>query len=134
MSSRLRLARSIPFWILVVGSIASALYGTLVVIEKAGTMTTTLLDGSATGVEVYAGQAWVTLGAALVGAGLVGLIAALFLVVAAGFVPAPAVEVVEPIDWSADDADEPEAAEPVDADAAAPVADADTDAPALVKN
>lgn len=112
MSQRPRLVRSIPFWILVLGSLASALYGTLVVVDRTGTMTTTLADGSATGVEVYAGQAWVTFGAALVGAGLVGLVAALFLAVAAGFVPAPAPEVVEP---PAGDEAEPEAEVEVEA-------------------
>lgn len=134
MSSRLRLARSIPFWILVAGSLAAALYGTLVVVDKTSTMTTTLTDGSATGIEVYAGQAWVTFGAALVGAGLVGLVAALFLIVAASFVPAPAVEIVEPID-GADETAEPSlthpAAEPAVTDAAeAADADAEADAPA----
>lgn len=134
MSPRSRLARSIPFWILVAGSLASAVYGTLVVIDKTATMTTTLTDGSATGIEVYAGQAWVTFGAALVGAGLIGLVASLFLLVAASFVPAPAVEVIEPIDWSAEDTDELEATESAEADAAAPVADADADVAELVKN
>lgn len=100
MSYRPRLIRSIPFWILLVGSLASVAAGALLVVDKIATMNATIADQTATGVEVYGGQAWVTLGAALFGAGLVGLVATLFLAVAASFVPAPVIEVVEPIEWS----------------------------------
>jgi hypothetical protein len=118
MTARPRLTRSIPFWILIAGSLASIALGTWLVVDKIATMSATLLDGTATGVEVYGGQSWVTLGAALVGAGLVGLVASLFLAVLRSFVP---VAPVESIDWDAEtetltDA-EPETltdAEPVD--------------------
>lgn len=94
MTERPRLVRSIPFWILLAGSLTSTAVGTWLVVDKISLMNTTLLDGSATGVEVYGGQAWVTLGAALVGAGLVGLVAALFLGVLRSFVEAPLTAVV----------------------------------------
>ncbi|GAA2015672.1 dinucleotide-utilizing enzyme [Microbacterium ulmi] len=109
MSTQPRLTRSIPFWVLIAGSLASAAVGAWLVVEKTSTMTTTLTDGSATGVEVYAGQAWVTLGAVLVGAGLVGFVAALFLGAAKSLVATAPVAVVEPLDWADEDdaADEP---------------------------
>lgn len=117
MTARPSLVRSIPFWILLVGSLASTIAGAWLVVTKISLMNSTLTDGSATGVEVYGGQAWVTLGAALVGAGLVGFIAALFLGVLRSFVPAARVEVA---DLTADDyADD---AIVVTTDAAAPAA------------
>lgn len=97
MTARPSLVRSIPFWILLVGSLASTVVGAWLVVTKISLMNSTLTDGSATGVEVYGGQAWVTLGAALVGAGLVGFIAALFLAVLRSFVPAARVQVGDPI-------------------------------------
>ncbi|TDN93096.1 hypothetical protein [Microbacterium sp. BK668] len=96
MTARPSLVRSIPFWILLVGSLASTAVGAWLVVDKISLMNTTLTDGSATGVEVYGGQAWVTLGAVLVGAGLVGLVATLFLGVLRSFVPAAAREEVGP--------------------------------------
>jgi threonine dehydrogenase-like Zn-dependent dehydrogenase len=104
MSNRPRLTRSIPFWILLIGSLAAVAYGAWMVVDKIATMNATLTDQTATGVEVYGGQAWVTLGAAIVGAGLIGLVATLALAVASSFVATPVVEVVEPIAWAeADD-------------------------------
>ena len=99
MTARPRLTRSIPFWILLAGSLASIALGAWLVVDKIATMSATLLDGTATGVEVYGGQSWVTLGAAFVAAGLVGLIASLFLAVLRSFVPVTAVAAVESIDW-----------------------------------
>ena len=112
MTARPNLTRSIPFWILLAGSIVSIAIGAWLVVDKIATMSATLLDGTATGVEVYGGQSWVTLGAALVGAGVVGLIASLFLAVLRSFVP---VAPVESIDWDAETVDA-EQAEPVDAE------------------
>lgn len=103
MAVRPRLFRSIPFWILIAGSLASVAYGAWLVVDKITLMNSTLLDGTATGVEVYGGQAWVTLGAVLVGAGLVGLVAALFLGALRSFAPTAPVEIVEPADWDAEE-------------------------------
>ncbi|MEV7692068.1 dinucleotide-utilizing enzyme [Microbacterium sp. NPDC089189] len=108
MNIRPRPTRSIPFWILVAGSAASLGYGLWLTSDKISVMTSTLLDGSASGVEVYAGQAWAVFAAAFVGAGLIGLVASLSLVVAASLFarPAPETEVAddeiadEPVDES----------------------------------
>ena len=118
MTTRPRLIRSIPFWILLVGSIASIALGVWLVLDKIATMSATLLDGTATGVEVYGGQSWVTLGAALVAAGLIGLVSTLFLAVLRSFVAVAPVAPAESIDWDAETEtltdDEPVAAEPAD--------------------
>ncbi len=134
MTARPRLTRSIPFWILLVGSLASIALGAWLVVDKIATMSATLLDGTATGVEVYGGQSWVTLGAALVGAGLVGLVSTLFLAVLRSFVPVAAVASAETIDWDSEsdtltDA-EPVLAEDVQVADAAP---AEESAPAITR-
>lgn len=97
MLTRPSLARSVPFWVLFVGSLASTVFGVILVVLKTSTMTAKLTDGSATGVEVYAGQSWVVFGSAFVVAGLVGLVAALALGVLTRFAPAAEIEVVEPV-------------------------------------
>ena len=117
MPTRPRLVRSIPFWALVAASLATALYGAALLVDKLGVMTTTLTDGTATGVEVYVGQSVAVLGAILLGAGIVGILIALAVAAAATLRPHAPVEVVEPIDWSAD-ADEVEDAPVVEADKA----------------
>lgn len=102
--SKPRLFRSIPFWILVVGSVASIAGGAYLLVEKLSTMTTALDAGTATGVEVYVGQIWAVLGAILVGAGVIGIALALVLgalrsLAAAPTAAAPAVEQLdEPVD------------------------------------
>lgn len=101
MSIRPRLITRIPYLALLVGSVASTAFGAWLVVDKIGVMEAGLLDGSATGVEVYGGQSWVVLGGAFVTAGLIGLVAALSLAVVRTLMPQPPVEVVEPIDWSA---------------------------------
>jgi hypothetical protein len=95
------LTRSIPYWLLVALSLASAAVGGWVVSDNTATMTARLLDGTATGVEVYVGQPWIVVGAVLVGAGVIGVLLALTLAAAKSLVPTAAPAVVEPIDWSA---------------------------------
>jgi hypothetical protein len=114
MTTRPRLSRSIPFWGLIAGSAAAVGFGAWLTIDKISVMTSTLADGSATGVEVYAGQAWALFGAVIAGAGLVGLVAALALG-AARSLHSPKVDVVESIAWQ----EEPGLdAEPVEAEPA----------------
>ena len=99
--STTRLSRSIPFWVLVGGSVVAIAGGAFLLISKLNTMATTLTAGTATGVEVYAGQIWAVSGAILAGAGFVGLALALTLG-ALRSVVAPAadvVTVVEPVAW-----------------------------------
>ncbi|WP_447912945.1 hypothetical protein [Microbacterium phyllosphaerae] len=105
------LTRSTGFWLLLVLSLASAGVGGWLIAGQVGTMTSTLLDGTATGIEVYVGQSLVVVGAALLGAGVIGILIAIALTAVQALMPATAPVVVEPIDWTseadADDAIEP---------------------------
>ncbi|WP_217184173.1 hypothetical protein [Streptomyces sp. AC495_CC817] len=87
---RTTLTRSTGFWLLVILSLASAGVGGWLISGQLGTMTTTLLAGTATGVEVYVGQSLVVVGSALLGAGLLGLLIALALSAARSLVPSAA--------------------------------------------
>lgn len=103
---RTRLTTSIPYWLLIAASLASVAGGAVLLLNTLGTMTTTLTDGTATGVDVYVGQMWAVVGAILLGTGIVGMLLTLTVTVARSFVPTadPVVEVVEPAAWSDDDA------------------------------
>ncbi|MFJ2533941.1 hypothetical protein [Microbacterium maritypicum] len=94
------LIRSMGFWLLLVVSLATTAVGAWLISGQIGTMTTTLLDGTATGVEVYVGQSLVVVGAGVLAAGIVGILLTLALVAARSLVPAPAPAVVEAIDWT----------------------------------
>ncbi|MFE7844727.1 dinucleotide-utilizing enzyme [Microbacterium sp. NPDC057407] len=121
MPTRPRLVRSIPFWALVALSLATILTGAALLADKLGAMTTTLNDGTATGVDVYVGQSLAGLGATLLGAGVVGLLLALGIAAVSTLRPHPPAVVVEPVDGS-----------PVEDDAAAaPSAAQEDDAPTL---
>lgn len=98
------LTRSTSYWLLLVLSLASAAIGGWLVWNNTSTMHTTILDGTATNVEVYVGQAWITSGAALLAAGIVGIFLSLVLTAAKALIPAAPV-VVEPIDWSTEPTD-----------------------------
>lgn len=100
------LTRSIGFWLLLVLSLASAGVGGWLIAGQVGTMTSTLLDGTATGIEVYVGQSLVVVGAALLGAGVLGILISVALTAVQALVPSPAPTVVEPIDWSSENHDE----------------------------
>ncbi|WP_404432623.1 dinucleotide-utilizing enzyme [Microbacterium lacus] len=97
MALRPSLVRSIPFWILLAGSLASVIAGALLVVDKIGVMSTALLAGTATGVEVYVGQSWIVVGGALIAAGLIGLVTVLGLAVVRSLMPATPIEVFEPV-------------------------------------
>lgn len=111
MPTRPRLIRSIPFWGLLVVSLATIAVGWYITSDKLGTMTTTLTDGSATGVDVYVGQSIAQLGSILIGAGVVGVLLTLAIAALSTLRPQPPVEVVEPIDW---DSEAETAADPAD--------------------
>jgi len=99
-----RLSRSIPFWVLVGGSVVATAGGAYLLFSKLTSMTTTLTDGTATSADVYVGQIWAVAGAIIAGAGLVGLALALTLG-ALRSLAAPAVdvlEVIEPPAWEED--------------------------------
>lgn len=129
MPTRPRLVTSIPFWLLVAASLASAAYGAVLLVEKLGSMTVVLTDGSATPVDVYVGQSIAVVGAILLGAGIVGLLLALTVASLATLRAHTPAAVAEPIDWT-EESDAPAEvdaahanAEPVDN--AEPVADAE---------
>jgi hypothetical protein len=94
------LSRSIGFWLLLIVSLVATAIGGWLIASQIGTMTTTLVDGTATGVEVYVGQSLVVVGAGVLAAGIVGILLTLGLVAARSLVPAPAPAVVEAIDWT----------------------------------
>ena len=104
MPTRPRLAGSIPFWALVVASLATAAFGAWLLLDKLGVMTTTLTDGTATGVEVYVGQSIAIVGGILLGAGVLGLLLTLAVAAIATLRPYAPVDAIEPLEWTADDA------------------------------
>ncbi|KJL19715.1 hypothetical protein RN51_03059 [Microbacterium oxydans] len=123
------LTRSIGFWLLLIVSLATTAVGAWLISGQIATMTTTLLDGTATGVEVYVGQSLVVVGAGVLAAGIVGILLTLGLVAARALVPAPATAVVEAIDWTA----APEQTHAPVADSDAPLATTASDtSPAVV--
>lgn len=121
MHTRPRLLTSIPFWVLVAGSLAAIIGGLAIVLNGITAMEEVLNDPNATVVQVYVGQSWVVVGAAVLGAGAVGLVAVLALAAATALTRRPDVA-VESIDWSSDD-------ETAAAPAVAPYAPAATAAP-----
>lgn len=127
------LNRSISFWILVVASIGLIVAGSMIALDHLGTMTATLKDGSATGLEVYAGQSWIVIGTALLGAGALGILLALALAVASTLLRAATAKpveigplVFEEFDEDAEDRDEQH--EKTSDDEGAPVATPDAEA------
>lgn len=126
------LTRSIGFWLLLVLSLAAAGVGGWLVAGQVGTMTSTLLDGTATGIEVYVGQSLIVVGAVLLGAGIIGILLAVALTAVQALLPAATPVVVEPIDWTAEepaptqDAEAP-VAETVADESAEPVAETTED-------
>lgn len=126
------LTRSIGFWLLLVLSLAAAGVGGWLISGQIGTMTSTLTDGTATGVEVYVGQSLVVVGAGLLGAGVIGVLLAVALTAVQSLIPVAAPVIVEPIDWTAEQGssiDEP-AVTPVDAAAPSEASAEPAEAPA----
>lgn len=108
MQTRPRLVTSIPFWVLVVASVAAIAGGLAIVLNGIDAMEQVLNDPNATVVQVYVGQSWVVVGAAVLGAGAIGIALALALAAATALVRRPDVA-VETIDWNSDDETAPEA-------------------------
>jgi hypothetical protein len=122
MTVRPSLVRSIPFWILLVGSVATSVFGAWLAVTTLGTMSTALTAGTATPVDVYVGQVWAIVGGVLIATGILGLALVLVLGVLRSFVPVTDVEIIEALDWSDDElvADEaPIASAPVATEPAA---------------
>ena len=77
MTTRPSLLRSIPFWILLVGSLATAAVGAWLTVDKLAVMSVGLTAGTATPVDVYVGQVWAIIGGILLATGILGLALAL---------------------------------------------------------
>lgn len=106
MTSRPSLARSIPFIVLLIASVAATALGAWIVLSKLASMTTTLTvnqQSATAALDVYGGPAWVMFGSALLGAGLIGLFGALAVATLRSFVPVAA---ADDADADADDAGE----------------------------
>ena len=103
MTVRPSLVRSIPFWILLVGSVATIAFGAWLSVTTLGTMSTALTAGTATPVDVYVGQVWAIVGGILIATGILGLGLVLVLGVLRSFVPVTDVEIIEALDFSSDD-------------------------------
>ncbi|UNK72294.1 hypothetical protein [Microbacterium sp. H1-D42] len=84
------LTRSTPFWLLLLMSLGLTGIGGWLVTNQVTSMTSRLLDGTATNVDVYVGQAMVVFGAALLGAGLLGILLSLVLGAVKALLPAKA--------------------------------------------
>lgn len=108
MQTRPRLVTSIPFWVLVVASVAAIAGGLAIVLNGIDAMEQVLNDPNATVVQVYVGQSWVVVGAAVLGAGAIGIALVLALAAATALVRRPDVA-VETIDWNSDEETAPEA-------------------------
>ncbi len=128
MTVRPSLVRSIPFWLLLVGSIATSVIGAWLVVDKLGVMSTALTAGTATLVDVYVGQVWAIVGGILIATGIIGLALTLVVAVVRSFVPVTDVEIIETLDWTTED----EAFADAPAADASPVAVAEPIEPELV--
>lgn len=128
MKTRPRLVTSIPFWVLVVASLAAIAGGLAIVLNGIDAMEQVLNDPNATVVQVYVGQSWVVVGAAVLGAGAIGIVAVLAIAAAATLTRRPDVA-IETIDWNSDDETAAESAVP-----AAPFALATTATPLAVED
>jgi hypothetical protein len=133
MTSRPTLIRSIPFWILLVGSLALTAVGAWLVFSRLGGLEDGLRNQTADqgqqlelGIASYIAPPVATAGAIVLGAGLVGLLLTLALAAAASVFTRP-VEIVEAIDWSDDDETAPDSASFDDVVPAAPATSVDAE-------
>ncbi|MFS0854213.1 hypothetical protein [Microbacterium sp. 179-I 3D4 NHS] len=111
------LTRSTGFWVLLALSLASTAVGGWLVAGQLTTMTAALTNNTATGVDVYVGQSLVVVGAALLGAGVLGVLLSATLSTVRSILPAASSPVSAPVDA-------PEPAEPADQDDVDATADA----------
>ncbi|KAA9150420.1 dinucleotide-utilizing enzyme [Microbacterium lushaniae] len=102
MTSRPSLVRSIPFWVLIVGSLALTGVGAWLVLDHLGRIESGIRSQTAEGaIAVYIGPPAATAGAVVLGAGLVGLLLALTLAALRSLLPAG--DVVETVEWTEED-------------------------------
>lgn len=103
------LFRSIPFWVLFVGSLALTGIGVWLTLDRLTRIETAIsAPTEASNVEVFVGQPAATVGGALLAAGLIGLFLTLTVATISSLLPRPTA-VVEAIDWTSDEESAPEA-------------------------
>lgn len=138
MTTSPRLSRSIPFWLLIAGSLGSLAGGAYLLVDRLGGMDARLTDGTATTNDVYVGQVWAVFGAILIGAGILGLALALTVGALRSVVAGrPAVVETAPVVEEAE-LDRPTAAETADdvaapKETAVPTVDEEADSTAVVR-
>jgi hypothetical protein len=130
-----RLITSAPYWVLLIGSLAATAAGFAMSFPTIDNMSTTLLDGSATTADIYAGQALVTVGGPVLGAGLIGLALTAAIAAAKALVPARPVPAAEalPADEEPEIDDAPAAARLTEEAAPAAGAPVTADEPATAR-
>ncbi|BAJ76613.1 dinucleotide-utilizing enzyme [Microbacterium testaceum StLB037] len=135
MQTRPRLVTNVPFWVLVIASLAAVIGGLVLVLRQVDAIQALVNDPNATVVTVYVAQSWVSVGAAILAAGAIGLASALAVATVVSTRTNPDVA-IETIDWTSDDESAAEqipafATAPAAATPAAPIAveDADIETP-----
>ncbi|MFJ6652565.1 hypothetical protein ACIQLJ_07210 [Microbacterium sp. NPDC091313] len=131
------LFRSIPFWLLFVGSLALTGLGIWLTLDRLTRIESAIsAPTEASNIEVYVGQPAATVGGALLAAGLIGLFLTLTVATISSLLPR-STAVVEQIDWTSEEESAPEpeytpavAAAPAAASAADETASAEPAAPA----
>ncbi len=118
MQTRPRLVTNVPFWVLVIASLAAVIGGLVLVLRQVDAIQALVNDPNATVVTVYVAQSWVSVGAAVLAAGAIGLASALAVATVVSTRTNPDVA-IETIDWTSDDES---AAEQIPAFATAPAA------------
>ncbi|WP_058625482.1 hypothetical protein [Microbacterium testaceum] len=116
MQTRPRLVTNVPFWVLVIASLAAVIGGLVLVLRQVDAIQSLVNDPNATVVAVYVAQSWVSVGAAVLAAGAIGLASALAVATVVSTRRNPDVA-IETIDWTSD---EESAAEQIPAFATAP--------------
>ncbi|WP_058627487.1 hypothetical protein [Microbacterium testaceum] len=130
MQTRPRLVTNVPFWVLVIASLAAVIGGLVLVLAQVNAIQALVNDPNATVVTVYVAQSWVSVGAAVLAAGAIGLASALAVATVVSTRTNPEVA-IETIDWTSDEETAPEQAP---AFATAPSAAPTTAAPIAVED
>ncbi|WP_058614620.1 hypothetical protein [Microbacterium testaceum] len=109
MQTRPRLVTNVPFWVLVIASLAAVIGGLVLVLAQVNAIQALVNDPNATVVTVYVAQSWVSVGAAVLAAGAIGLASALAVATVVSTRTNPEVA-IETIDWTSDEETAPEQA------------------------
>ena len=130
MQTRPRLVTNVPFWVLVIASLAAVIGGLVLVLAQVNAIQALVNDPNATVVTVYVAQSWVSVVAASLKKGAIGRASALAVATVVSTRTNPEVA-IETIDWTSDEETAPEQAP---AFATAPSAAPTTAAPIAVED